>query len=192
MEKTTPVEELNIERIANSIKRNQEKIEEAARRKYKKELDGLNLYSIVNRHKIYLFPFSYLLDRLNDLKKDNDAYSLEVKEDIVEQLSKMKEVPDFNTICHIESTKINKNSSIIQFVRKLFIRPKRYKLIFHNKNIDLNKEHNTLCGKEFLVIFGILISCCMLGRVASIDFLFCFSIVSILIIFCVFMLFFMY
>ena len=110
------------------------------------------MYNITNRHKLLLFPFSYILDRLNDLEKDNDSYSLQVKESIVEQLSKMKEVPDFNTICHIESTKLNKNSSIIQFVRKLFIRQKRYKLIFHNKNVDLSKEYNTLCGKEFLGI----------------------------------------
>lgn len=192
MGKTTPVEELNIERITNSIKKHQEMIEEDNRRKYKKELDGLNLYSIVNRHEIYLFPFSYILDRLNDLEKDNDSYSLQVKEGIVEQLSKMKEVPDFNTICHIESTDIDKNSSIIQFVRKLFIRQKSYKLIFHNKNVDLSKEYNTLCGKEFLGIFGMLLSCFILGRVASIDFLIWFSIIAIIITFFVFMFFFMY
>lgn len=192
MKKTTPVEELNIEKIANNIKVNKDRIQEESRRKYKEELDKLSLYGITEGYDVYLFPFSYVLDRLNnDFENDKSLTNLQIKEDIVEQLSKMGEVPDFDTICHIESIKLNINSSVIQFIQKVFTRQKKYKIVFHNKNIDLNKKYNTVCGKEFLCIFGVLAICLAIGKVTSIGFLSCFSAIGFMIVFTVFLLFFL-
>lgn len=159
MRKITPIGELNIDQIESNVKNIKYEILEETVKDNLEELNKKSLYDIANNlvglsYEPYLFKFSYILDRLSsDLYQDKNVESVQIKEDIIEQLKNMKKVEDFNIICHIESKNITYSSSLIHIIRKLIIRPRKYRLVFHNENIGVEKKFYKKSIKEFLYLF---------------------------------------
>lgn len=162
--KRTPVSELNLDSSIQKIKDDLLEKQERVRNERIEDLESISLEKIANEiysdygeydYTPYLLDFGMVLDRIKgDNRHDAFEDSLKVKMDLLEQISKMKYVPPFNTECHIESDKWNKCTSLWSFIRKNILRQKKYRLIFHGKEADYKKEkYSTFIGKIIYVLF---------------------------------------
>lgn len=167
MRETTPVSEINIEEIRDNVKKNQDEIMskylEEKRNNIIERIKCLSLYNISNNvvnecNRPYLVDFAFIMNRLkNDLEVDNNFESMQVKLDITDQLSKMKELPSFKTECHIESNQALKSTSIINFIRKFVFRQKKYRIIFHRSEAKFDKVYYKVNNIPFVcILFFIL------------------------------------
>lgn len=151
MRESTPISEINIEEIRNNVKKNQDEMKskylEEKRNNIIKKINDLSLADISNnliefRNRPYLIEFAFIIDRLeNDLEVDKNFEAMQVKLDICDQLAKMKELPPFNTECHIESKLWDRSTSISSFIRKFVFRQKKYRIIFHGSEAKFDKEY---------------------------------------------------
>lgn len=163
----TPITELNIEELSNIVKATKQEIENSKiemRNEQIKFLNSRSLYELSNNveryifsvaYKPYIFDFGYILERLKkkalgDENKRDKTYeeSLRIRIDVSEQISKMKEIPAFDTECHIESNNINKCTNIKSFIYKRIFGHKKYRLVFHNKKMDYD-IHEYIKSKKF-------------------------------------------
>lgn len=155
MRNQTPITELDIEQLRNVIKTTKQEIENKKiemRNEKVKLLNNRTLCELSNNveeytwlvdYKPYIFDFGYILERLKekapgDESKGFGTYeeSLRIRIEVLEQISKMKEIPAFDTECHIESRYLGKCTSIKSFIQKSIFGQKKYRLIFHNKKAD--------------------------------------------------------
>lgn len=155
MRNQTPITELDIEQLNNVIKTTRQEIENKKseiRNEKVKFLNSKTLCELSNKveeytclveYKPYIFDFLYILERLKekvpgDEIKGFGTYeeSLRIRIEVLEQISKMKEIPAFDTECHIESRYLGKCTSIKSFIQKSIFGQKKYRLIFHNKKAD--------------------------------------------------------
>lgn len=168
MRKSTPVSEINIEEIRNNVKKNQDEIKskylEEKRNNIIQEIDNLSLVYISNNtidscNRPYLVDLAFIIDRLkNDLEVDKNFEAMQVKLDITDQLSKMKELPSFKTECHIESNQILKSTSIISFIRKFVFRQKKYRIIFHRNEAKFDKEYYEMNNIPFICMLMLMLA----------------------------------
>lgn len=154
---STPIEELNIDELNNIVKTSKENLKESLKKERDKKtkwLDDKSLYYIANNstccgdYSPCIFDFLYILERLKnktygDEKDYEDTFeeSLKIRIEISEQISKMKEVPAFDTECHIESIYLDRCTSILNFIRKVIFKQNKYRLVFHNNKCDYNNNY---------------------------------------------------
>lgn len=87
-------------------------------------------------------------------ESDNSEESLKVKMDLLEQLYKMKNVPQFCEECHIESDKFDRCTSIGSFIRKNIFRKKKYRLVFHGREAKYEEAvYKTFLGEIIYALF---------------------------------------
>lgn len=178
MKNSTPIEELNVEELKDIIELSKRDIKRKLEDKRKERVEELNdksLYQISNGGSGYLpciFDFSYILERLKTEtigdrheRRETVEESLKIRVEILEQISKMKEVPAFDTECHIESIYTN----FVSWIRYLFFGGIAYRLVFHDNKTDYNKFYYKKQGKfsflqklvlleAFMFLFSILLS----------------------------------
>lgn len=191
MRETTPVSEINIEEIRNNVKKNQDEIKskylEEKRNNIIQEIDDLSLADISNNtinscNRPYLVDLAFIIDRLkNDLEVDKNFESMQVKLDITDQLSKMKELPSFKTECHIESNQCTKSTSIISFIRKFVFRQKKYRIIFHAKEAKFNEEYYKVNNIPFICILILMLAFLVFSIIHRVPLLIGASIISMII-----------
>lgn len=165
MRGTIPVEEFNIKEISDNIKKKQDEklaeIKEENRQFLIKKLEYFSLDEIANNinsdnsYQPYLVDFAIIMNRLqNDLEVDKDIEAMQVKVDILNQLSKMKKLPPLNTECHIESKYCMRCRSLKSFLLKSIFRKKKYRLVFHRKEATFDEE---FCKINHISFFGTII-----------------------------------
>lgn len=168
---------LQLEEVKIKIKKKNEDDRELLRRNILRELKSKTLYGIANHmnrenleayYQPYLIDFKTLLERLQENENDNlFEEELKIKLDLIEQISKMKDLPNPNTICHIESNSLSNSSRFRYFLKKFFFIHKKYKIIFHSKHTNLeDKFYDTLWSRNKFILS------CILGAILS------FSIIS--------------
>lgn len=158
MKNQTPTSELGIEELNNIVKATKQQIEDKQFEKRKEQIKKLNsksLYQLSNNltdkvwndYEPYIFDFGYILERLNkevygDEDKNERTFeeSLRIRVEISEQISQMKEVPAFDTECHIESRYLGRYTSIKSFICKKILGQRKYRLVFHNKKMDYREK----------------------------------------------------
>lgn len=169
MRSLMPVSEINVEEIAQKTKKYREKLLEKREDKLKEKIKNLNLKSLAllanneeyNVYSPYLLDFKFVLDRIKHNKEiDRDTESSQIKIDIAEQLLKMKKIPSLDTECHIESRKIDNNTSIKSLILKKLFRQRKYRLVFHGREatfenylykVSLRKRLFTLACFEIVI-----------------------------------------
>lgn len=170
MRNSTPIAELDIQELNNILKELQEKLTknlsdniEYMRNENIKYLDRHSLDCIANNgyYEPYNFDLGYIIERLKkDSSMDTNEESLCIKIDLSEQISKMKNIPPFDTECHIESNNEKKCTSFWNFILKNFLGQKKYRLVFHNNKMDYSKtyyETKRIPFDKFLVYSEIFI-----------------------------------
>lgn len=160
--KTMPVGELNLDESIDMIKSELlEKKEEKRSIFIERVIDNVSLYELANyttyecTYAPYLLDFGIVIERIKGKNEtDNSEESLKVKMDLLEQLSKMENVPQFCEECHIESDKFNKCTSISSFIRKNIFRKKKYRLVFHGREAKYEETlYKTLLGGIIYALF---------------------------------------
>lgn len=149
MREMMPIGEINVEEITRNTKKYREKLLEKRDEALKEKIDKLNLISLNNLannrvegvYMPYLLDLKLVLERIKgNSRYDTDFESLQIKIDLIEQISKMKEIPSLDTECHIESKYIKKNTSIKGLIFKKIFKQNKYKLVFHGKEATFDKQ----------------------------------------------------